>query len=261
METMRYRETKKSSKAVVFFILLFLVLGGAVIYYAINSETEPVVIGQVKTEVQSLKEVDSISVNTGELENLKYEVKDKKITDLANQKFKGTLVLPVITIDGEKLEELNNTIEKSYVEMFNSLKNTSGAMDNNYSYEVSYKAYDSIIDNIKVLSVTIHDKTIDVQSKKSIRDRITTYNIDMTTKNTLKQSDLIVDILGSECKSKIKDKVKDYFVSNKYIKSENYTYTYTGLENFYVKDNKFHIVFNEGDVVDKKYGIMDITIE
>jgi len=44
------------------------------------------------------------------------------------------------------------------------------------------------------------------------------------------------------------------------IKSDEYIYSYTGLEKYYIKENKFHLLFNPGELVDKKYSILDIII-
>ena len=45
------------------------------------------------------------------------------------------------------------------------------------------------------------------------------------------------------------------------IDSDKYNYSLTGLENYYIKDGVFHIVFNESEIVDKKYGVIDIEIK
>lgn len=262
METMRYRETKKSIKGVVFCIVLFLALGVGIIYFAIKTEKEPIIVGQAGSDVQSLMNIDSNSANviSENILNMKYEITDKKISDKTNVKFKGDITLPVISMDGTALTELNQTIEKKYTEMFNSLKN-SGSLDNKFTYIVSYSKYDNVIDNKRILSITLYERTLDDQTKKNTMSKITTYNIDFDTKQTLKQNDVIADSLGSDCKTKIKNQIKDYVIGKNMMKQENYQYTYTGLENFYIKDDKFHIIFNEGELVDKKYGVLDITIE
>ena len=44
------------------------------------------------------------------------------------------------------------------------------------------------------------------------------------------------------------------------IKEDEFTYAITGLENFYIKDSKVHMIFNSEEIVNSKYGIIDITI-
>ena len=73
-------------------------------------------------------------------------------------------------------------------------------------------------------------------------------------------SDIFVSILGIDYKTQIKSVVKDYVVSKNMMKEEEYTYAITGLENFYIRDSKLHIVFNEGELVNTKYGVLDIVV-
>lgn len=65
---------------------------------------------------------------------------------------------------------------------------------------------------------------------------------------------------GSAYKETIKVALEDYVVNKGMIKKSEYTYSYTGLETFYIKDNKFHLIFNPDELVNNKYGILDITI-
>ena len=45
------------------------------------------------------------------------------------------------------------------------------------------------------------------------------------------------------------------------MNESDFTYATTGLEEFYIKDSNLHIVFNAGELVDKKYNVVDVTIE
>ncbi|MCX8074757.1 MAG: hypothetical protein N2749_04125 [Clostridia bacterium] len=263
METMRYRETKKSSKAVVIFITLFLILGCLVIYFAISTEKDPVIVGNNSSNMQSLIDVDSkaTSLDIDAIKDIKYKVVDENINDSSNQKFKGNIILPKINIGDEELSDLNTEIKNKYNSLFTTLKSDVDKLDNKFTYKVSYNMYDNVIGNRRILSITIHDRVIDDKLQTSIWDKINTYNIDFSTKTLIKQSDIIVDKIGSDCKTKIKEKIKENVISKSMISEADYAYTYTGLENFYIKDGVFHIIFNEGDIVDKSHGTIDVVID
>lgn len=66
---------------------------------------------------------------------------------------------------------------------------------------------------------------------------------------------------GATYKDKIKQKLEEHVVSNKMIDKDEYKYSYTGLEAFYIKDSEFHLIFNPGEIVEKKHSILDITIK
>lgn len=263
MNTMRYVETKKSSKGVVFAIVLFIILGCGIIYFAMSNEQEPVTVGSTGGNMQSLIDVEDTEdeIPIDDLNAIEYNVKDKKISDSSVAKFKSNMTLPVISIDGEELSDLNSTIESEFTSMFNTLKESNKNADNSYTYAVSYSSYNNIVNDKRVLSITTWERINDNQSKSTAAiDRCKTYNIDMKTKKLLKQSDVLAGLLGSDYKSKIKDAVKNYVVNEKkYISEAEYKYTCTGIEEFYIKDGVLHLIFNEDDLVKDKY--MDITIE
>ena len=68
-------------------------------------------------------------------------------------------------------------------------------------------------------------------------------------------------MLGKDYKMIVRNSIKGYVVSKKLMDESDFTYALTGLENYYIKDSKIHIIFNEGELVDKKHGVLDITIE
>ena len=46
-------------------------------------------------------------------------------------------------------------------------------------------------------------------------------------------------------------------VENKMVSEDDeFVYALTGMENYYIKDEVFHIIFNEGELVDKKYKVV-----
>ena len=68
-------------------------------------------------------------------------------------------------------------------------------------------------------------------------------------------------MFGKDYKTYIKNTILDYVVQNGMMKESEFTYALTGLEDYYIKDGVFHIIFNEGKLVDKKFGVLDIEIQ
>lgn len=265
METMRYSETKKSSKGFIFAFILFVGIGGSIIYLSMKSETAPKIIGQTTSEVNRLVNLDEETENLAaetlaKNSVIEYKVENKTYSDNSNVKIKSSMILPVISVDGEKLEEINSEIDKRYTQLFDSLKSSMASVNSKYTFRVSYNKYENMVDTEKILSLTIYQRVQDDSAKTNTTEKVETYNIDLATKKILNQSDVSLQILGKEYKTIIKSAVKDYVVEKGMAKESEFTYATTGIENFYIKDSKFHIVFNEGQIVDAKYGVLDITI-
>lgn len=263
METMRITEKRKSSKGVIIGLLVFFIIGAAILFFALKSEKEPEVVGKNNdTEVQSLVDVDAQKEETiNKNKAIDYSVVDKKIKDVSSSKMKANITIPVISIDNTELTQINSEINTYYTEMFNSLKSKMATASSNYTYTVTYNAYDNIVGTRKIISVTIYERIIDDSAKKNTMNKIKTYNIDAATKEEVTQSDLAQEIFGKDYKTIIRDKIKEYVVSNKMMKESEFLYTYTGLKPFYIKNNEFHVLFNEGELVDSKYGVVDITVK
>ena len=81
-----------------------------------------------------------------------------------------------------------------------------------------------------------------------------------TTRKLISQEEAAIAILGSTYKTIIKEQIKDFVISKKLFDTETYTYSLTGLEEFYVKNGKLHIMFNPGEMGENK-DYLDITIE
>ncbi len=258
MDTLRYDETKKSSKGPIIGLLLFFIIGGAILYIALANESKPVIIGNQPTEeVNSFIDIYDEPSNTMNLEDISYSVNDKKYSDKTNSKIKSNITLPVISINGEELTELNEKIDKKYTELFAEMKTQMATVESKYTYKVTYSIYENEIGDTRVVSVTIYHRTIDDATGAYASENIDTYNIDVKTKLELTQSEVATMMFGISYKTKLKNSVKDYFVSNNIIPEDEYTYAITGFENFYVKEGKFHIIFN-GEIIKDKY--FDVTI-
>lgn len=263
METMRYTETKKGSKAIVIGLLLFFLIGGVTIWYLLKTEKEPTLIGKENSEINSLENVDKKDpeANKEKAQNTKYEITKKEYSDNSNTKMKGSFEIPVISINSTEITELNEKIEKQYKELFEELKNQNKNAENNYTYIVSYNTYDNMVENQRIISITIYDRIRDDSSKKNSMDKITSYNIDILTAKEVEQSDVAFAMFGKDYKTKINDAVKKYVITNKMANESEFSYTSTGLETYYIKDGKFHIVFNSGTLVSEKYNVLDIIVE
>lgn len=262
METMRYQEDKKSSKGPIIAFFLFVIIGGALIVLALKSESEPQIIGQNKSDVQNLVDLSNEeSVPVINLADIEYKVEEKKITDKENSSIKANITIPVISIGDSKLEELNKKIDDQYTQRFLSLKEQMKDAEHKYTYTVTYNQYDNTIANKRILSVTLYQRVIDDAANKSTTEKVECFNIDLETGEEIAESDMLISMLGKDYKMIVKNSVKGYVVSKKMMEESDFTYALTGLENYYIKDSKIHIIFNEGELVDKKHGVLDITIE
>lgn len=166
-----------------------------------------------------------------------------------------------MVINGEDLSDINSEIEQEYNKRFTSLKEQMKNAENKFTYTVTYNKYENVINDRRILSLTIYQRVIDDASKKSTTNKVESYNIDLVAKKLVEQQDVMLDLFGKEYKTKVNEIIKNYVVNKGYIKESEYIYTLTGLENYYIKDEKMHILFNEDEIVDKKYGVLDITIE
>ena len=261
METMRYQETRKSYKGFIIGFFLFIIIGGGVIYLGIREEKTPQVVGKNNEETQSLMNVETTNEESIDITSIDVKVDENKITDTENKKMKANIALPVVTINSEELTDINNMINEEYTSRYASLKKEMESAENNFTYTVSYNTYDNIVGNKRILSITIYQRVIDDATKDTTTDKVETYNIDLVTKKMISQSDVLFDILGKDYNTLLKNSIKNYVVSNSMMSEEDFNYTPTGLENFYIKDSKLHIILNENELVDKKYGVIDITIE
>lgn len=262
METMHYREKKKSYKGVIITLFLFVLIGGAIILFAINSEQEPVIIGSQESDIQRLVELDKEDAIETASKNasISYEVKDVTYNDTSNVKIKSNMTIPQIFVEGEELTEINSKIDQEYNDLFTKLKEQMSSAESNYTYIVSYNVYENMIGTDKIVSLTLYQRVRDDSAKKNTMEKVDTYNINLATKELTTQFEIAQELLGKDYKSVIKSEVEDYVVQEGMMKESDFTYAITGLENFYIKDGSFHIIFNEGNLVDTKYGVLDIEV-
>jgi len=202
METMRFRETKKSSYTLqIFSIVLFLVVGSIITYFAICNEKEPVIIGQNQSDItvsSNINESNALAEIEEPLESTSgiFKVTDKTTSDKTNKKIKANITVPVIKIKDEALTNLNDEIYNKFNDTYKSFKELMKDADNNFTYTVTYKVYDNIIGNKNILSITIHERMIDDSASTESMEKIHTYNIDLKDGLVLDQEDVALDALG-----------------------------------------------------------------
>ena len=297
METIRYTEKKKSTKWPAVITVIFLVIGGAFVAYGIKFEDNPRMLGfsnvNTITDTNALENVESTDEEKlQQVMNLNYEIKEVTSEDKTTPSYVSDIHLPniyvdglvgkahfqddgilvfsinfdkgwKIYVDGKELTEIDAKISEEYTTRFENVKNAvSGKTESNYSFNVSYKYYDNIVGTKKVVSIIVDQQIVDTDSNKSTSRKVTTYNIDLASKSIITQADVLVDLLGKDYKDLIKSQVKDYVISNKLISESKYNYEITYLENFYIQDGVFHIVFNmdSDPIVNDSKGVLDIEI-
>ena len=259
METMNYNRVKKGSGVGLVMFVLVIVLGTMVVFYGMANEPETVILGQdALVEVYEEPVVDVVSDN---VEELKYKVSNDTIKE-SKGNFKANITLPRISINDEFLLEINETIKSKFSDRYASLKNENAtSLENKFTYKVTYKKYETELENgQKLISFTVYERIIDDSKGIDTMYNLYGYTINVNTKTILKQEDIAPIILGNNYQEKIRETVKDYIVSEKMLKEEDYTYSMTGLEEFYVKEGKLHIIFNTGEIVSRKYEHLDIII-
>lgn len=267
METIRFTEKRKSTKWPAIIVMSFLIIGGCFVAYAIKNENNPRMLGflsaTVPTESHGLENVGQTDAQKLEQAmNLNYEVKDISSIDKSKSNFVSDIHIPSIYVDGKEIAELNAKIQNEYVTRFDNLKEQMAKAESNYSFNVTYTYFDNIVGLRKIVSLVIKQQIIDTDSNKVTSEKVNTYNIDLSSKATLTQSDVLLDLLGKDYKDIVKQQVKNYIINEKYATESNYKYEITGLENFYIQNSYFHIIFNgDSDKIADTNDVIDIEIQ
>lgn len=273
METMHYRERrKKGYKFSVFCFFVFIVAGASVIYYGVTNETIPEVVGsnQSALEKKKMLEEHTALVAIYEQEQLEeinktdidtvYAISAVKYQNNDNNKIKADISVPSVNVGDEILEDVNKEIYDEFLSNFETYKENMKNVENNFTYKVTYISYSNIVGLKKVLSLIITESITDDDSKDSTMTKKYTYNIDLDTFEVLKQDDVVVDVVGSEYLSEIKNNLKEKIIEKGYFTEESYKYNYTGLEEYYIKDKNLHIVFNPSQINTDIKDLIDIEI-
>ncbi|MDD2628401.1 MAG: hypothetical protein PHD20_05950 [Clostridia bacterium] len=268
METISYNKIKrKQNNFGIFSFFLFIILGTGVIIYSMMNEPEPAVLGRnplqnvdeiYKSQIDKQEDDEKVEENT-KVEEIKYKIEAKGSSEKSGN-FKTSISTPHVIINGAELAEINKQISDYYKEKAKTLKGQMSKAENKYTYKVTFKNYENKIGNKTIVSITVHERIIDDAAGSSTMDRVNGYNIDCTQGTLLKQEEAALEMLGSNYSKLINDCIKEKVISSKMIAESKYNYTLTNLEQFYIKEGKLHILLNEGEVVDKKNGLVDIAI-
>lgn len=265
METMSYNKIrKKNNNAGVYAFFLFIILGTGLVFYSIINEPQPTVLGEdplknVEVYEDEGKTEETLSESTINVDEITYKV-DSKASTSKSGNFSINMTLPVVNINGAAVVEINTDIESHYNERSKTLAEQMKSAENKFTYKVTHKVYENKVGDKRIVSITVHERIIDNAAGTTTTDRVDAYNIDLAEGKLLTQEEAALEILGSNYSALMREQVKNTVIASKMIEESKYDYTITGLEQFYVKNNSFHILLNEGEVVDKKYGVVDIEI-
>ena len=265
METMSYNKIKKKKTNIgVYAYFLFIILGTTLVAYSIINEPKPTVLGEdplknVEIYEEEDKSQEVSSKNTINLDDITFKVDTTTVIN-KDGNFSINMTLPVVSVNNANLEDINSDIKKHYEERANTLLEQMKAAENKFTYKVTHKVYENKVGERRIVSITVHERIIDNASGTTTTDRVDAYNIDLAEEKVLNQEETALEVLGSNYSALIRKQVKDTVIAAKMIEEDKYDYTITGMEQFYVKENKFHILLNEGEVVDKSYGVVDVPI-
>lgn len=263
METMSYNKIKKKNNNIgVYAFFLFIILGTGLVAYSIINEPEPTVLGEdplKDIEIYEEETEEVLGENTVNIDEITCKV-DSKSSTSKNGNFSINMTLPVISINGATLDEINTEIQNHYDERAKALLEQMKSAENKFTYKVTHKVYENKVGERRIVSITVHERIIDNAKGTTTTDRVDAYNIDLVEGKVLNQEETALEILGSNYSALIREQVKSTVIASKMIAESKYDYTITGLEQFYVKNNSFHMLLNEDEVVDKKYGVVDIEI-
>ena len=261
METMNYnRDNKKNSKFGIISFLLFTCVGTAAAFYMIANEPEAQIIGQdmyIPVVTPNTNEVDIYSEEA--IANIEYSI-ESDVTKSTSGKFKANIAVPVISIEQQELTEINQEILNKFLVRYNTVKEEVKNLENRFTYKVTYNKYESNVNGKRILSFTLYERIIDDSKGADVTYKLYAYSIDLATRKIMTQDEAAVAALGSTYKTIIKEQIKDFVLAKKLYTEETYTYSLTGLEEFYVKGSKMHIMFNPGEMGENK-DYLDIVIE
>lgn len=264
MEMMNYnRHDRNNSKFGIFGFVLFVCLGTSMVFYMIKNEPEPKVLGEnmyIPVGSENVNENENEKVDIYSEDYLKaIEYKVVKVNhNNQDGNFKLNMSIPKITIDDEEMVEINDKILAKFKERYDAVQTQSEILENKFTYKVTYNVYESLVGNKRVISFTIYERIIDDLSGTDAKYKLYGVTIDLATKQIISQDDIAPEILGSTYKNEIRATVKQQLIDKKIFTEEDFTYTMTGLEEFYVRDGKLHIMFNPGELGNKDY--IDIVI-
>lgn len=264
MELMNYnKHNKKNSGVGIFNFVLFTLVGTAMVFYMIKNEPKPQVLGENMYipvgSVNVYSEDNEVDItDKAYLNKITYKVKNNyESTTKGNLKL--NLSLPNVTINGKKMEDINDAILQKFMQRYEAVTEQSEMLENKFTYKVTYNSYESMLEGKRVLSFTFYERIIDDMLGQDTTYKLYGVTIDLATKEIISQEDVAPVILGNQYKQTIKSAVKEELITMKLFTIDDYSYAMTGLEEFYIKDGKLHIMFNPNELGENK-DYIDITI-
>lgn len=253
METMNYDKIKGKSNAPLIAFITFIVLGSATVAYALINEPKPTIVGQ-----NALIDVDSSNV-VEEKELVEYSIRSVSRTN-NDTNYNSNIVLPEISVASVDLTDINEKIKTRFISKYEALeKDASDNVENTFLYKVSYKTYEKVIEGTTYLSIVLSE--VITAGGDEFSSKQYSYVIDLDEKQILTLEEAAPLILGYSYRNDVKNAIKDYITSKDILSEEEYNYSITGLEEVYIKDDEFHIIFNPEEPFSKEFGIIDITIK
>lgn len=254
METMNYDKIKSKSNAPVIAFITFILLGSAVVAYGLMNEKTPETVNENNALVAVMGKDNVVAAK-----EIEYSVKSvTRKNDKSD--YKSNITLPEVTVDGVELTDINEQIKNKFLNKYDALESeAAGSLENDFTYKVTYKTYETETQGKKLLSIVLYE-TIVANGSDVFSDKMYGYTIDLNDKILLTSEDAAPLVLDYSFRNKIKEEIKEYIISKNIVKEEEYNYSYTALEEFYIAGGVFHIVFNPSEPFDSKYGIIDIEI-
>ncbi|MEG0073262.1 MAG: hypothetical protein RR922_02980 [Clostridia bacterium] len=233
-----------------------------IIAYSIINEPAPRVIGtNAFTNVEETNSAKNPDLGPKVVE-VKCEFKNKEEDDTSINNITASYSFPLVYLGGEPYTILNNQMESESRNLFATLKQPMvGNVKNKYKFTTTNKAYDCVLNKKQIVSVVVTEKMQELDTKENTYLKVKTYNTNVTTREKISSYEAAIELIGTDYKAIVSDTINAHLISREMKKAEDSKYVYSGLESWYVTADELHIMLNPGDVVDAKYGVIDIVIK
>lgn len=261
METISYNKIKKKKKsnALVIAFSSFLLLSVGTIAYFIINEPTPRVVGSDPAKIA--EENASVNLEKESKKQLTVNVATKNEKDTSAKTVVSNINFPTVTVDNVSFTKLNEEVENNIRKTFVTLKNEmSGKVNNTYEFTSVFRNFENIVGENQILSLIVTDKMTETSSKNTTYLKTTSYNVNLKTMEKINSYEVALDLYGKDYKEYVSNVVTTYLIDKKIKSSEDASYVYTGLENFYIEAGEMHILLNTTDIGTDKFGVVDIKI-
>ncbi len=192
---------------------------------------------------------------------VKVAFKNKEEEDKSNSKVTATYTLPMLYLEDEEYTTLNNEIETNARSVFATLKQPMiDAVESSYKFIVTNKSYDEVLATKQIVSMVVTEKMLDDKTKDTTYLKVKSYNLNVTNREKISSYEAALEVYGTDYKEKVTDAINAYLISRSMKTADDTKYVYSGLENWYIQEGDMHIMFNQGEAADEKFGIIDVVI-